>query len=341
MFRTCHRIDNPYSSRIAFDVMSLDFWCEGSSNEAITEHTFFRPYVNHHNNAGSPRRIRRRGLSFHGSDTKIATHAERTQRTISSVFPLIYSIQTEDLPPHIQDKVLEFTLAKKAYANLLAFQKVYIRRYSLSEGPLINLPLHPSFPFLTILTMNARFTWHFPKEAYMFLWYFVEVCPFRMIFDKYDLLQYLALVDVRPRKKGDKQLYRRLITEEDGLIVDKKYSCKFYHHEDYSVKWPERQHKVIVCEANKIQPNMVPKGLPHDYWMNPHMLPPHYVIEIQNCQFKLSLETLSTDLHDPDHPDVRLHKRPPQRFYKKLPGQDCRILISSGSDESSDDMEET
>ncbi|KAK1361029.1 hypothetical protein POM88_045503 [Heracleum sosnowskyi] len=191
--------------------------------------------------------------------------------------------------------------------------------------------------------MNARFTWHFPKEAYMFLWYFVEVCPFGIIFDKYDLLQYLALVDVRPRKKGHKQLYkwlslfgssafwrsnlrpegnsingvrgqryifiqfecvRRLITEEDGLIVDKKYSCKFYHHEDYSVKWPERQHKVIVCEANNIQPNMVPQ-----------------------------------DLHDPDHPDIRLHKRPPQRFYKKLPGQDCRVLISSGSDESSDDME--
>ncbi|KAK1382555.1 hypothetical protein POM88_020290 [Heracleum sosnowskyi] len=274
-----------------------------------------------------------------GKNNFLPDFLSRTQRTISSVFPLIYSIQTEDLPPHIQDKVLEFTLAKKAYANLLAFQKVYIRRYNLSEGPLINLPLHPSFPFLTILTMNARPRKKGDKQLYRWLSLFGSSAFWRS--------------NLRPEGnsingvRGQRYIFiqfecvRRLITEEDGLIVDKKYSCKFYHHEDYSVKWPERQHKVIVCEANKIQPNMVPKGLPHDYWMNPHMLPSHYVMEIQDCQFKLSLETLSTDLHDPDHPDVRLHKRPRQRFYKKLPGQDCRILISSGSDESSDDMEET
>ena len=133
---------------------------------------------------------------------------------------------------------------------------------------------------------------------------------------------------------------RRLITEEDGLIVDKKYSCKFYHHEAYSTKWPGRQHKAQICEANKVQPNKVPQGLPQDYWSKPHILPPSYVIEIQDCQFKLSLETLTANPHDPDHPDIRLHKRPPQRFYKKLPGQDCHILISSGSDDSSDDEDD-
>lgn len=212
-----------------------------------------------------------------GKNNFLPDFLSRTRRTIAPIFPLIYSIQTEDLPPHIQDKVLLYTLQKMSYANLLAFQKIYIRRYSLSEGPLINLPLHPSFPFLTIIVMNERFIWHFPKKAYMFLWYFVEVCPFGMIFDKYKLLQYLALVDVRPRRKKHKQLYkwlalygcsefwrnnlrpegnstngvrdqryifikfectRRLITEEDGLIIDKKYSCTFYHNEVYATNSP-------------------------------------------------------------------------------------------------------
>ncbi|KAK1356547.1 hypothetical protein POM88_049803 [Heracleum sosnowskyi] len=104
-----------------------------------------------------------------GKDNFLPDFLSRTQWTIAPVFPLIYSIQKEDLPLHIKDKVLYSVLHKRSIEQLLAFQKIYIRRYSLSEGPLSNLPLHPAYPFLTILVVNQRFTFHFPKEAYLFL----------------------------------------------------------------------------------------------------------------------------------------------------------------------------
>ncbi|KAL1831050.1 hypothetical protein ACET3Z_000701 [Daucus carota] len=280
----------------------------------------------------------------------------------------------EDLPPHVKDKILSFVLQKISLMNLLAFQKIYIRRYSLSEGPFQYLPLHPKFPFLTILWCNAKFHLSFPKEAYMFLWYFVETCPFGMIFDKGRLLQYFAITTMKPCKKKYKQLYkwltlfgdatfwqenlrpqgnslngvreqtyifihfeckRTIEAVEDGVIIHREYSCTFWHNREYAAE-PGIEHKALMCTLNNVLFTDVPLGMPYEYWQHPQNLPPNYVKEIQDCQFKLEIEAITTDEQDTDHPDFRLLKRTPYRVYKRLPGLGYSVPVSSGSEDDED-----
>lgn len=90
------------------------------------------------------------------------------------------------------------------------------------------------------------------------------------------------------------------------------------------------QHKALVCAINNVQVTTVPLGLPKAYWEKPNILHLDYVTTVQYCQIKLNLETITAELDDPGHPDFRLHKRNPPRFYKYLSG----VPISSGSEKT-------
>ncbi|KAK8957121.1 hypothetical protein KSP39_PZI000021 [Platanthera zijinensis] len=256
-----------------------------------------------------------------GKNNFLPDFLSRTQRTISMIFPVIYHFQPVDLPSHIQHKLLHFLLRKRSLSCLLIFQKIYISKHGLDNGPLATLPFHPVLPFLTILQCKADFYYDFPKEAYMVLWYFIESCPFGMIFDKGKLLQYIAQNDVYPCKPqhrqllkwlslfGDTSFWRKNLRPEGNslngvreqkhvlihfrcqqslrnldthIFIHKQYSCTFWHDYEYSSPVPTIAHKALLCTINGVPITDVPLGLPTAYWRNTGVLPLQYIDEIQH-----------------------------------------------------------
>lgn len=68
------------------------------------------------------------------------------------------------------------------------------------------------------------------------------------------------------------------------------------------------------------------------YWKKSNVYPFDYVTTFQNCQFKLNVKIVTIEVDDPDHPDFRLHKIDPSRFYKYLSGLKYSVPISLGSE---------
>ncbi|KAI8535455.1 hypothetical protein RHMOL_Rhmol10G0175800 [Rhododendron molle] len=54
-------------------------------------------------------------------------------------------------------------------------QRLCIFKYGLDEGPLGGLPFHPVNPFLIQFEIYDRNVFYFRKEAYLLLWYLVDV----------------------------------------------------------------------------------------------------------------------------------------------------------------------
>ncbi|ESQ50051.1 hypothetical protein EUTSA_v10002258mg, partial [Eutrema salsugineum] len=148
----------------------------------------------------------------------------RTQRQISAVIPMIYTLTpTEEslrnmiakMPQGIQEKILETTLVYQGCEKLHGFLKLYVYRYGLDQGPLLQLPYHPVFPFLTTINLNPTHYGKFPQEAYFLLWYLAELYTIGVLVDKSKLLQYLAKCVLTRRKEHYKLLYRWLTLFHD------------------------------------------------------------------------------------------------------------------------------
>ena len=71
---------------------------------------------------------------------------------------------------------------------------MYIRYFGIIEGPLEGFPLNPKFPFLSILICDPSYFYDFPRETYITLCYFVKICPFGIIFNKWELIRYWARI---------------------------------------------------------------------------------------------------------------------------------------------------
>ncbi|KAI8559662.1 hypothetical protein RHMOL_Rhmol04G0190800 [Rhododendron molle] len=71
-------------------------------------------------------------------------------------------------------------------------QHLYIFKYGLDEGPIKGLPFHPVYPFLTQFAVSYHNVFYFKKEAYLLLWYLVDVYTISVCFNKSAVLVYLA-----------------------------------------------------------------------------------------------------------------------------------------------------
>ncbi|KAI8560147.1 hypothetical protein RHMOL_Rhmol04G0233300 [Rhododendron molle] len=71
-------------------------------------------------------------------------------------------------------------------------QHLCIFKYGLDEGPIKGLPFHPVYPFLTQFEVSYHNVFYFKKEAYLLLWYLVDLYTISVCFNKSAVLVYLA-----------------------------------------------------------------------------------------------------------------------------------------------------
>ncbi|KAG7599194.1 hypothetical protein ISN44_As06g033880 [Arabidopsis suecica] len=157
-----------------------------------------------------------------GNDNFLPDFLSRTQRQISAIVPMILTLSPENptentlrnmiasMPQGLQEKMLDNVLIYRGIETLHGFLKLYIYRYGLDQGPLLGLPYHPVYPFLTTINLNPVHYGRFPIEAYLVLWYLVDLYTIGVLVHKKELLQYLAKCILTRRKNHYKILYKWL-----------------------------------------------------------------------------------------------------------------------------------
>lgn len=162
----------------------------------------------------------------------------RTQRQISVIIPMIYALSPENpaekslrqmismMPQGLQARMLDLVLVYRGLETVHGFLKLYIHRYGLDQGPLLRLPYHPVYPFLTTIKANPAYYEKFPKEAYLLFWYLADLYTIGVLFDKCKLLQYLAKCILTRRKPHYKLLYKWLTVFHDVTWWQKRFTHK-------------------------------------------------------------------------------------------------------------------
>ncbi|VVB04431.1 unnamed protein product [Arabis nemorensis] len=112
------------------------------------------------------------------------------------------------MPQGLQEKVLDTVLVSRGVETLHGFLRLYIYRYGLNLGPLLGIPYHPTYPFLTTLEMNPTHYENFSKEAYLLFWYLSDLYTIGVLFNKCRMFQYLANCIITRKKPHYKQLYK-------------------------------------------------------------------------------------------------------------------------------------
>ncbi|KAL2551160.1 Uncharacterized protein Fot_12690 [Forsythia ovata] len=293
----------------------------------------------------------------------------KSQRTISAMSPIIHVLEPIDLPQHLQEEILQLTLTKRSLENVRELQKLYIHRYGLDHGPILNLPFHSNYPFLTILEMNGHFTFFFPEEAYLLLWYLVDLYAIGIIINVPSVLRYLSMCNRRLKRKYKFLLkwlqlfgsiewwqrnleqakskyifatvgsFRKVISERDGIKISREYYCEINYGCEQIDKESKAFHhdRTIMCFANHVDPANVPKELFYtdtSKWYNTDVCPKDYIKEICKCIISF-VEQYSWDFEDFDHPIYRVHLRSYPKPKKYVPG--LKIYIDDTSDDETDD----
>ena len=111
---------------------------------------------------------------------------------VPGCFPMISCFHPLNFPVHLQCHVLELTLLSRCVQMCQNLQHLCIFKYGLDEGPLKGLPFHPVYPFLTQFEVSYHNVFYFKKEAYLLLWYLVDVYTISVFFNKSAVLVYLA-----------------------------------------------------------------------------------------------------------------------------------------------------
>jgi len=80
---------------------------------------------------------------------------------------------TDDLPSLAQEMVLNHTLDLQAKNKLFSLQDYLLLNYDMSSLCFQSLGIHPKYPFIHLFTFKPSRL--FPKELYLFLWYFCHL----------------------------------------------------------------------------------------------------------------------------------------------------------------------
>ncbi|ESQ47393.1 hypothetical protein EUTSA_v10028344mg [Eutrema salsugineum] len=285
-----------------------------------------------------------------GKDNFLPDFLSRTQRQISAVIPMICTLTpTEEslrdmiakMPQGIQEKILETALVYQRCEKLHGFLKLYVYRYGLDQGPLLQLPYHPVFPFLTTIDLNPTHYGKFLQEAYFLLWYLAELYTIGVLIDKSRLLQYLAKCILTRRKEHYKLLYKwltlfhdvtwwqeniraqegykvlvtfNIITkqeqQEDGVIIQREYKAHIqtsynddpFDGENFHIR-TRNLAAINHIEESEIDPQLF---CPHTAnWHNRDAYPHDFIDEIRQNLASFH-DQYAWPQDDPDHPIYRV-----------------------------------
>lgn len=283
--------------------------------------------------------------------------------------PMIHVLEPIDLPQHLQEEILQHTLTKRSLEYVRRLQKIYIQRYGLDHGPILNLPFHLNYPFLTILEINGRFTLLFPKEAYLLLWYLADLYAIGIVINVNSVLGYLSICDRHLKRKYKFLLkwlqlfgsiewwqsklektsskyvfatmgsFRKIISGGVGIKISKEYYCEIHYACERIDKKSEAFHRdrTITSFANHVDPANVPNELFYpdtSKWYSTDVCPEDYIREVCKCIISFT-DQYSWGFEDSDHPIYRVHLQGYPKPKKYVPG--LKIYVNDTSDDETDD----
>lgn len=136
---------------------------------------------------------------------------------------MISCFQLASLPFYLLSHILEATLLSISVQLIQNLQQLYIYQYGVDFGPFKeSQPFHPVYHFLTLLNLHHKFVFFFPKEAYILLWYLMDLYMISIILATAHLLQYLAKCAVNEVKEKNFQLLKFLLLFGDITFWQRK-----------------------------------------------------------------------------------------------------------------------